>query len=572
MNAVTRTPDTTSQTPFINTKSEDVFLPYEGKGIRHIFINQYGFEKTFTDTAFGSNYFGTKILNYLHRNSREWVIRDNLFIKEKTKLNAYVVADNERFLRSLDFIQDARILVKTIANEPDSIDLLVITKDLFSITFEVSDFETSKQKIKVGDANVLGMGQQLQFTALHDNNRNPAFGYEILYKKTSIGNTFVNATLDYSKIRNNLSDGSLTEHDIYLSLDRPLVSQYSHSAGGLTIGNFRSENDYSIPDTSFYNYSYNLYDAWVGYNLGVKKYLADNKKNDRKFVSIRYFNYAFNNVPFQIKDQFIPRFNNRQGVLAQFTFFKQNFYKTNYIYGFGTTEDVPYGYNVALTTGWYKQLYLSRPYIGVDANEYIVTNNGAFFQYFLRSGMFLQNHQAQDVSLLLGTSAFSKLYIFNRLKLRQYFMVSYTRQFNNIALDPLKINNTFGLRNFSSDVVSGDRRISMHSETFFFLNGKIFGFQFAPFAFGDATALTPQNESFSKSNFFYGLGGGIRTRNENLVFGTMELRFIYFPHKLQNVNSVKVEFTADLKFRYNTSYVREPDIIQLNSDYTNSIY
>jgi len=37
--------------------------------------------------------------------------------------------------------------------------------------------------------------------------------------------------------------------------------------------------------------------------------------------------------------------------VGQFTFFRQDFYKTNYIYGFGTTEDVPQGYNVAVTFG-----------------------------------------------------------------------------------------------------------------------------------------------------------------------------------------------------------------------------
>src|SRR6185295_273251 len=84
------------------TKSEQAFLPYEGKIIRYIIINQFGFEKTFSDTAKSIDYFGTKILNKLHRDTRDWAIHDNLFIQENTPVVAYLLADNERYLRSLD--------------------------------------------------------------------------------------------------------------------------------------------------------------------------------------------------------------------------------------------------------------------------------------------------------------------------------------------------------------------------------------------------------------------------------------------------------------------------------------
>jgi len=54
-------------------------------------------------------------------------------VKEKSLLSSYKLADNERLIRSLDFIQDARILVNYIPDNPDSVDLIVVVKDLFSI-------------------------------------------------------------------------------------------------------------------------------------------------------------------------------------------------------------------------------------------------------------------------------------------------------------------------------------------------------------------------------------------------------------------------------------------------------
>jgi hypothetical protein len=67
--------DTIGGEGLLELKSEEAFLAYEGKGIRYIIINQYRFEKTFIDTTKTINYFGTKILNKLHKDTRQWAIR-----------------------------------------------------------------------------------------------------------------------------------------------------------------------------------------------------------------------------------------------------------------------------------------------------------------------------------------------------------------------------------------------------------------------------------------------------------------------------------------------------------------
>jgi hypothetical protein len=104
-----------------------------------------------------------------------------------------------------------------------------------------------------------------------------------------------------------------------------------------------------------------------------------------------------------------------------------------------------------------------------------------------------------------------------------------------------------------------------------FLKYKLLGFKFAPFVFADATFLTPQ-QNFSKSDAYYGIGWGVRTRNENLVFGTIEARMVYFPRNVPQNNRFKILTTINLQFRYNTTYVNKPDIVQLNVDPYNTIY
>src|SRR5688500_16088272 len=59
----------------LNAKSETPYLIYQGKIIRQIRIKQLGFEITFADTSNRIKYFGTRILNALHVDTRTWVIR-----------------------------------------------------------------------------------------------------------------------------------------------------------------------------------------------------------------------------------------------------------------------------------------------------------------------------------------------------------------------------------------------------------------------------------------------------------------------------------------------------------------
>ena len=128
MNKIRRAPPDS----LINIKSELPFLPYEGKIIRKIIINRIGFERVIPDTSRWIKTTAAKVANRLHNDTKTWVIRNNLFIREGKPLNPYRLADNERYLRDLEFILDSRIFVLPLSEESDSVDLLVMTRDVFS--------------------------------------------------------------------------------------------------------------------------------------------------------------------------------------------------------------------------------------------------------------------------------------------------------------------------------------------------------------------------------------------------------------------------------------------------------
>lgn len=565
--------DTTGRRESVTVMNTRSLMRYDGKIIRSISTNQLGFEKSISDSANNFVYFGTRVLNAVHYKSRNSTILRNSFLKEGMAFNPYLAADNERYYRTLGFIQDSRIVIDSTNASADSIDLEIITKDIFAYAPIVNGLGPLRQRIGLSNINLFGTGQKVSLVVLHDTRRKPSIGIDAGYNYNNIGGTFINGSLNFGKITRNIYDRREDEESFLLQLDRPLVSQYKRIAGGLTIGKGNSLSLY--PDYyggDYYRYNYGVADIWGGYNIGARKYLNDHKLHLKKFIAFRYFNYEFFEIPYQVEEtMFDQRFNSRQGALVSLTLFRQYYYKTKYIYGFGITEDVPSGFNVSFTAGWYKQLTLSRPYLGMDAYRYIITRNSDIMGLFLRTGMFLHQGSLQDVSLLFGASYFSRVMNMGNARMRQYFRASYGSIFNRIALNPLRINNSLGLRNFNSDLATGDCRIMLRSETFIFLEQKYFGFRLAPFAAGDVGWLSNSIGS-NHSGFFYGLGGGLRVRNENLVFGTFELRGIILPRKLPGDSTFKISAAFNLQFRYNNNYVTKPDIVELNGDVNGDIY
>lgn len=563
------TPDTSSNSQNLLANSERIFKEYEGKYIRHIYYRRFGFDQIFSDTTTRIGYFGTKLLNNLHRDTREFVIRNNMFLKEQTRLNPLLVSDNERFLRNIEFIQDARIVVIPTRYE-DSVDLQVITKDLFSISGSAAVSGINNFEVSASEANLFGMGQKIQGTTLYQKGRTPAFGYEALYRKNNFGGSFINATIAYTVVNTGRSEGFEDEKAFYIKLDKPLITPSAHIAGGAELSFNQSANFYKKPDSVFYDYSYNIYDLWVGYNIGTRPLGKDaghyGKDRDHVFMTARYVSADFTKLPVQIGDKYDPIYNNRKAILAEIIFFKQEFYKVNYLYGFGATEDVPAGYSVSVTGGYSKHSDLSRPYLGFSAERDIVWKNGAFFRAKVKVGGYYYKTQIQDGSILAGINYYTKILPVYKGKMRQLVKLSYTELSNRITYLPLALNNDYGLSFFNADSTFGKRRISAYGESTLYTNPKLFGFRFAPFLFAQAALISPEQQAFGKSDIFTGLGGGIRTRNENLIFGTIELRAAYFPRKVAGLRQFQIAISTNLRFRYNTNFINAPDVVQLNSD------
>ncbi|RZK45961.1 MAG: hypothetical protein EOO94_03560 [Pedobacter sp.] len=126
------------------------------------------------------------------------------------------------------------------------------------------------------------------------------------------------------------------------------------------------------------------------------------------------------------------------------------------------------------------------------------------------------------------------------------------------------MESAFGLPEYQNIFLGGDHRLTLKAETVMFNNWRVISFRFAPFIFGNASLLTPEHKPLIKTKFYNTLGAGLRTRNESLVFGTLELRGYFFPNRNFDGSYWRVEFNTNVKFKYNSQFIRRPQFIVVN--------
>lgn len=548
----------------VDKKSESGFRQYQGKIIRKITIHHIGFERNINDTTkLKVVNTVTRVANALHTDTKEKVIRNNLFFKANRPLDPYKLADNERYLRDLPFILDARIAVKPVRGNRDQVDVIIYTRDVFSIGGSFSPKSKTGVEYSVYDANVSGWGQRMEYSSIVDIARDPRFGHQFLYNKNSISGTLINGTVSYTQLNTGVSRGLENENALYFKLDRPLVSPYTRWAGGLELSRNWSENVYSKVDTVFRSYGYFEKDFWIGYNMGIKNKVEN---RNRYFVALRTYGQSFYDQPEQTQEEMNIVYNNEQYVLGSFTFYNQNFYRTKYVYGFGRTEDVPYGTRMSFLLGQTKQINRNRPYMGIELEKSIFHKRGDFMEYRFRVGGYQYENELQDVTVQATANLFSRLMFLKGLKIRQSLGAGYANIINRNFEPFLRIDNDFGIQRFRSDSAVGTQRLGVSFETVVYIRPTFLGFNFAPFVFADMAMVAPKNAVLFRQKPYFGIGGGIRTRNENLIFGTIELRMYYFPRIPlgEDLSKFRITLSSNLRVKYSSSFVKAPALIRYN--------
>jgi hypothetical protein len=561
MGLITREPET-DPLP-LHVKSEDPNLKYEGKIIRHITLQRLGFEKIVIDTTRNFESFISNAANKFHSNTRESVVRNNLFVRVGEPLNPYRVADNERTLRNLDFILDARIYAKPVLESPDSVDLLVVTRDVFSLSGSINVHIPSVYKVSIKDINVGGWGQRIQVGQVLDYDRTPRYGYEALYQWTNIKGSFLNATAAYTKLNHGISIGNEDERSVYFKLSRELYQPFARLAGSIELGDNVSKNVYNEPDSTFVQYHYSIQDYWMGYSFGYKKMPNNLRENrNRKFIAIRSVEQRFLSPIYAEliePDRFAYR--SRLAFLTELTFFRQDFYKTQYVVGFGRTEDIPYGYRISFTAGWERELRNERAYAGSVLNYNIVLPSGTILSYEVKLGGYLKEQHVEDVLFSANFTRYSKIQRMGRMIVRHRLESGYAALTRQNVKRGIDIRDTNGLLGFKPDSLVGLQRVTFGNEVTVFTPLKILGFRIAPVARIDLALIRRIPGLFKSDNLFSGFSVGLLARNENLILNTIEARVYFYPKTVEQVDTFRFNITSNFRIKYPTNLVSKPSTV-----------
>lgn len=496
----------------INERNIDNYTEHNGKIIRHIFIRRLNaFGSTINDPESSLENEPEFFLNKTHIKTREYIIKNYLLIEENDSLVPHKVSESERLLRQLPYIHDARIVIIPVSSM--EVDIMVITKDIYSLGLMPDIHGYNVGKISIFDKNLFGFGHELEVEIPYDYRNYNSIGFGAAYTLKNISRTMIDVKLEYKDAFNRRVAG--------VDISRKFLTAYTKYAGGIAVYESYVLEDLdtlTIPEPV----EYNNFDLWFG-----RSYLIDNNFT-RAVISGRYINNNVWNRP-EITSTSYYAYQKYKIYLASFSLVSQRFYKSNLIYNYGRNEDIPYGGIVELTYGKEYSEFDIRDYISIkSAFGNFVPNVGYIYGRGIISTFVKENRTEQGL-LQLHFKYISDLYDLRSYKLRLFGTLDYSRGFYRYEDEHLTIGEDNGIRGFRNNYLFPDQRLYLNLEAVAFSKVFFYGFRFAVFSFADIVLFARDKMFYEYDNIVSGFGIGFRVRNENLIFKTFQVRFGIYP-------------------------------------------
>jgi len=532
--------------------SYEYYKTYENKTIRSISIKSLDvFGPDFNDTTKITNLWIEKLANKLHSKSNLFVIRKNLWIKEGQPLDPNLFMDNERLLRSLPYLKDVRIFIKGNLDNSELVDILILTKDVFSFGISGSMGDIKHGEIGIYDKNILGIGHEIGTKLIFHTDKTPHVGIEAYYAINNLKGNFINFSAGYAN--NFLRNG------FFVSFERDFLRPRSVYAGGLTVlRNFRSDRiNMNENVTVNYPLNYLFLDSWYGRRLKLGINPTDNRFQMTLAGRVRYTSFYDRPQADTDNKQF---FANSTLYLGGLSFSRRSYVRDHLVYSYGITEDIPKGYLHELVVGYDRNEFGDRWYSHAYLSSGNLFNKKPF--YFFASvglGAFWKPEAFEQGMADFKLNFISPLFNFWNSKSRQFIKLNYTLGINRFEIENLLLRNQDGIRGFGSRIGKGKQRITLNVENVFFQQRAILNFQTAFFSFFDVGIVGPDNESIFRQNYYGGVGLGLRIRNENLIFKTIQIRLAYYPNHPSDVSSIGFILEEVSKSRFYSFQPRGPE-------------
>jgi len=465
---------------------------------------------------------GTRILNDitqpLQSYTRDDLVRQYLLFEQGDKIDPFLLADSERMLRDLEFINDVRIVLVPLAGEIESVAVVVEYRDRwpFGITGTIKDVNWYEAGLY--HTNIAGRGIRFDAKLLYRKGFDNEMGYRLGLRKGNFRGTFFDLALEY--------EDSWRELRRFAEVRRDLVHFGIRWVGGFGYEDTDVRDDGGIPQ------HFSEGDVWGGRTIRLDQRPADVTATRKVLVpAVRFFNRGWRNRP-EVRADTNQTYHDVRSYQVGLTYQRIKNYKTSYLFRMGELENIPSGNVHKATTGYEDGEFNNRTFFFLQNSFGSVRNRGDIVFARVDFGGYLRNGRFEDGALRLLGSYITPLLGQGRYRTRFYTRAEYVLGIERVDPRGLMLGNRTGLREMPEYRVYGDQRLVLQAESRTFTPWRVWGFHFMVFGFVDFGGVTGEDQDLLGAKYYTSAGLGLRLNNPDLVLPTLQLR-VAFLNKIE---------------------------------------
>ncbi|UOG75774.1 hypothetical protein MTX78_04060 [Hymenobacter tibetensis] len=495
-----------------------------------------------TLTAFGYSISDTtriprnvleKTGNFFHMKTSKARVRQVLLFRAGSELEPQALAESERLLRQTAELLDARVFVNERTSSADSVDVEIVTKDVFSLSGSVEVRDVGAAVIGLRDQNFLGQGHQFRNRYEYGRRQPQSWSYRGSYRVPF--RNFIYGEARYQNEYQNRQGG--------VTLSRDFYSINTKYAGALSLNSYnyrlllRQPPPGQEPDYSPIRYT--TQDLWVGRSLPLRSYDLGYDNPGRMILSARLLRTHHTIRP-------NSDFLNANALLGTIGYSVRRYYKDKYLFGFGRTEDIPTGTLLSATLGYELNDQDRRHYYGARISTANYSPRAGYLYLSGEFGSYVRpsTHDWQQGLISTEILYFTRLYHTGNYQWRHFLWNRTAIGLNRLSSDlPLTIEGERGLRGFrSTSDLRGTSRAVLNYETTVYTPVSFFGFRLAGVLFADIAWLNNRSGRvlpiYDKP--YTGFGAGLRFRNEYTPIRTIQILLGYYPRGLTSESGYRI--------------------------------
>lgn len=441
--------------------------------------------------------------------TRESVVRQYLLFDTGDAVDPFALADSERMLRRLEYMNDARLTVVPIGGG-DTVAVVVETRDRWPFGVSGTVIDQDRFDAGVYFTNLLGVGLRFDNKVLVNREREPDVGYRGTVGKENLGGTFIDAVVEY--------EDSWREVKRAFAVQRSAVHPAIRWVGGYGLEHTDDRDNEGAPRR------FERGEAWLGHVFQLEGKARGGGRRRSLTPALSVGDTDFLARPAGVSRDTLREYHGGRAWLAGLTWADLTDYRTNRLFRMGETEDVPGGLVLKGTAGYEDGEFLRRTAAFLEASFIGIASGGEVAWCELGGGGYLREEAFEDGLASARLGYITPLFGGGEWRHRHYSQLMYLLGINRSVGRGVVLGDRSGVRNLSDAAVLGDQRLVLKLESRLFTPWRIVGFDTMLFWYGDLGLIGGESDPILQQKAYTSLGLGVRVSNPDLVLPTFELR------------------------------------------------